>query len=87
MCHTMQHWQVYIEWNEKLSTNCTGRTKRAALIRIRPSSGTKGDRVLRLYIIPLRQKQAFGVFGVSSDEYLNYAKNNRTSGKEGRKGR
>jgi hypothetical protein len=26
--HTMQHWQVYIEWNEKLSTNCTGRTKR-----------------------------------------------------------
>jgi hypothetical protein len=51
--------------------------KEAALIRIRPSTG-RGDRVLRLLHHSLAMKlKTLRSLWCLSDEYLNYAKNNR----------
>jgi hypothetical protein len=77
--HTMQHWHVYTKWNERLFREMykaflEGRSDRD------PSEvwyeGEKG--FFDYYILPLTHKlKACGVFGVSSDEYLNYATSNR----------
>jgi len=80
VAHTMQHWHVYQKWNEKLffemcSAHDSGR-------------GPDNDPADRWYngelwffdnyIIPLAKKlEECGVFGVSSDECLNYALENR----------
>ena len=77
--HTMQHWHVYLNWNEKFFDECyqaylNGRTKSD------PSTNWyKGEiGFFDFYIIPLAKKlEECGVFGVSSDEYLNYARANR----------
>ena len=79
VCHTMQHWHVYRKWNERLFEEMyvaykTGRAKAD------PSTfwyqGELG--FFDHYIIPLSKKLSdCGVFGVSSDEYLNYALRNR----------
>mmetsp|Transcript_1770 Transcript_1770/g.3541 ORF Transcript_1770/g.3541 Transcript_1770/m.3541 type:complete len:561 (-) Transcript_1770:185-1867(-) len=79
VCHTMQHWHVYRKWNERLFEETylaykTGRTKAD------PSTfWYKGELgFFDHYIIPLSKKLSdCGVFGVSSDEYLNYALRNR----------
>ncbi|CAB9501720.1 Receptor-type guanylate cyclase gcy [Seminavis robusta] len=77
--HTMQHWQVYKKWNQKLFEELyvaylNGRMEK------NPSefwyNGEFG--FFDFYIIPLTQKlKDCGVFGVSSDEFLNYAQKNR----------
>jgi len=77
--HTMQHWNIYKEWNRKLFmemykafSNGRGATD--------PSIGWyKGEiGFFDFYVIPLAKKlQNCGVFGVSSHEYLNYAQLNR----------
>jgi hypothetical protein len=77
--HTMQHWQVFIEWNEKLFHELY-RTYKEGRSEKDPSKfwfeGELG--FFDFYIIPLASKlKTCGVFGVSSDEYFNYAKNNR----------
>jgi 3'5'-cyclic nucleotide phosphodiesterase len=79
VCHTMQHWHVYRKWNERLfCENCKayfeGRAEQdPAETWYRGEIG-----FFDYYIIPLAKKLAdCGVFGVSSDEYLNYAINNR----------
>ncbi|CAB9526367.1 natriuretic peptide receptor 2 [Seminavis robusta] len=77
--HMMQHWEVYIKWNEKFFRECymgylDGRQDSD------PSQGWyKGEMgFYDFYVIPLAKKlETCGVFGVSSDEYLNYAKANR----------
>jgi 3'5'-cyclic nucleotide phosphodiesterase len=79
VAHTMQHWQVYLEWNSRLFEELyisyrLGRTDKD------PSGGWfKGEIwFFDNYVIPLAQKlKECGVFGVSSDEYLNYAVKNR----------
>jgi hypothetical protein len=79
VAHTMQHWLVYIKWNEKLFQEMylaykSGRGKND------PSVGWyKGELwFYDNYIIPLAGKlKQCRVFGVSSDEFLDYASANR----------
>lgn len=79
VAHTMQHWKVYIKWNERLFL------ERSAAYRARRASEDPATRWFKdeiwffdNYIIPLANKlKECGVFGVSSDEYLNYALANR----------
>jgi hypothetical protein len=75
----MQHWNVYRKWNERLFQEMF-----AAFDNDRggkdPTEGWyKGELwFFDNYIIPLAQKlEECGVFGVSSDECLNYALENR----------
>lgn len=79
VAHTMQHWHIYCKWNEKLfcemySAFLAGRAEKD------PSLGWYGGEIWFFdnYIIPLAKKlKECGVFGVASDEYLNYAEENR----------
>jgi hypothetical protein len=79
VAHTMQHWHIYRKWNERLFQEMylayqTGRSETD------PSEfWYKGEMgFFDFYIIPLAKKlKDCGVFGVSSDEYLNYAMKNR----------
>lgn len=75
-----QHWQVYLKWNEhffaeQYASYKAGRTAKD------PSVGWYKGEIWFYdnYIIPLAKKlKDCGVFGVSSDEYLNYAQQNRS---------
>lgn len=77
--HTMQHWMVFQKWNERLFQEMykafqEGRTAQD------PSKGWYQGELgfFDFYIIPLAKKlETCGVFGASSQEYLNYAQNNR----------
>ena len=79
VAHTMQHWHIYRKWNQRLflemyKAYAEGRAEKD------PSEnwfeGEKG--FFDFYIIPLAKKlKDCGVFGVSSDEDLQYAKQNR----------
>lgn len=77
--HTMQHWDIYRKWNEKLffemfSAYKSGRTTSD------PSEGWYKGEIWFFdnYVIPLAKKlKDTGVFGVSSDECFNYATENR----------
>jgi class 3 adenylate cyclase len=82
--HTMQHWHIYRKWNARLFEELyrayvDGRSDKD------PSEfWYKGEiGFFDFYIIPLAKKlKDCGVFGVSSDEYLNYAKKNRQEWEE-----
>jgi 3'5'-cyclic nucleotide phosphodiesterase len=79
IAHTMQHWHVYRRWNERLFEEMyiaflEGRSEKD------PSefwyAGELG--FFDQYVVPLTKKlRDCGVFGVSSDEYMNYAMKNR----------
>ena len=79
VAHTMQHWHVYVKWNERLFHEMykafqDGRADKD------PSVGWYEGELgfFDFYIIPLAKKlKECGVFGVASDEYLNYATTNR----------
>ncbi len=79
VAHTMQHWHVYSKWNERLfeeryTAYLAGREEKD------PTLGWYNGEIWFFdnYIIPLARKlETCGVFGVSSDEYLNYALANR----------
>ena len=77
--HTMQHWNVYRKWNEKLLEEMY-LAYRSGRSTVDPTQNwAKGEiGFFDFYIIPLAKKlKNCGVFGVSSDEYLNYALINR----------
>ena len=77
--HTMQHWHVYRKWNENLFREMYKAFKEGRST-FNPADGWyKGEiGFFDFYIIPLAKKlKDCGVFGVSSDEYLNYAMQNR----------
>jgi hypothetical protein len=75
----MQHWRIYVNWNEKLFNEMyqaylSGRAETDPSLNW--YEGELG--FFDYYIFPLAQKlKQCGVFGVSSDEYLNYARANR----------
>ncbi|KAG7337346.1 3'5'-cyclic nucleotide phosphodiesterase [Nitzschia inconspicua] len=79
VAHTMQHWYIYRKWNEKFFRECyqaylDGRAEK------NPAEGWYQGELgfFDFYIIPLAKKlKECGVFGVSSDEYLSYAVENR----------
>jgi hypothetical protein len=84
VAHTMQHWHVYRRWNERLFQELS-LAYRAGRMGADPATfwyqGELG--FFDNYIIPLAKKlKNCGVFGVSSDEYLNYATLNREEWKE-----
>jgi hypothetical protein len=79
VAHTMQHWHVYRKWNTRLFEEMyraylEGRSDTDPSINWYQGEIGFYD----FYIIPLAKKlKDCGVFGVSSDEYLNYAMKNR----------
>ncbi|CAB9497323.1 cyclase soluble subunit alpha-3 [Seminavis robusta] len=77
--HTMQHWHVYAKWNERLFMEMY-KAYKAGRLEKDPSVGWYRGEIgfFDFYIIPLANKLfKCGVFGVSSDEFLNYALANR----------
>jgi 3'5'-cyclic nucleotide phosphodiesterase len=79
VAHTMQHWHIYSKWNERLFEEMY-RAYRQGRADKDPSESWYAGEIgfFDYYVIPLAKKlKACGVFGVSSDEYLNYAVSNR----------
>jgi hypothetical protein len=79
VAHTMQHWHIYQKWNERLFAEMTCAYQHNRL-GFNPAEGWYQGELgfFDNYIIPLAKKlKECGVFGVSSDEYLNYAMENR----------
>ena len=79
VAHTMQHWHVYRKFNERLFRECYAAYKEGRAAKNPVDGWYEGEiGFFDFYIIPLAKKlKNCGVFGVSSDEYLNYAQNNR----------
>lgn len=77
--HTMQHWHVYIKWNEKLFHEMYKAFQEGRAEKDPSENWYQGELgFFDFYIIPLAKKlKDCGVFGVASDEYLNYAEANR----------
>ena len=79
VAHTMQHWHIYRKWNSRLFREVYAAYKSGNADKD-PSEGWYQGELgfFDFYIIPLAKKlKTCGVFGVSSDEYLNYAVANR----------
>ncbi len=79
VAHTMQHWHIYVKWNERLYAEMYKAYTQGRSDTDPTESWYKGEiGFFDFYVIPLAEKLAeCGVFGVSSDEYLNYAIMNR----------
>ena len=79
VAHTMQHWHVYRKWNERLFREMSHAYKQGRGAIDPADAWYKGEiGFFDFYIIPLAKKlKNCGVFGVSSEEYLKYAQNNR----------
>jgi len=77
--HTMQHWTVYQKWNKRLFCEMLSAYQNGRVDKD-PSEGWYAGELLFFdnYIIPLAKKlKECGVFGVSCDEVLDYARDNR----------
>ena len=75
----MQHWHVYRRWNERLFKEMYKAYKDGRAEKAPSEFWYQGEiGFFDFYIIPLAKKlKNCGVFGVSSDEYLTYALQNR----------
>ena len=79
VAHTMQHWHVYRKWNERFFRECY-QAYQDGRAETNPADNWYQGEIgfFDFYIVPLAKKlKECGVFGVSSDEYLNYATRNR----------
>ena len=79
VAHTMQHWHVFRNWNECLFMEMCQAFDQGRATTHPADNWYQGEiGFFDFYIIPLAKKlKDCGVFGVSSDEYLNYATRNR----------
>jgi len=79
VAHTMQHWHIYQKWNERLFAEMAVAFQSGRMPKNPAENWYQGELgFFDNYIIPLAKKlKECGVFGVSSDEYLNYAMENR----------
>jgi hypothetical protein len=78
--HTMQHWHVYRKWNRRLFLEMHA-AFRAGKLASNPAEFWYAGELSFFdnYVIPLAKKlKDCNVFGVSSDECLNYAMQNRS---------
>jgi class 3 adenylate cyclase len=77
--HTMQHWHVFRKWNQALFEEMYDAYSSGRAEQNPADFWYQGEiGFFDYYIIPLAKKlKDCGVFGVSSDEYLNYAMKNR----------
>jgi hypothetical protein len=84
VAHTMQHWHIYRRWNEKFFMECYQAYLDGRADSNPAKTWYKGEiGFFDFYIIPLAKKlKECGVFGVSSDEYLSYALQNRKEWEE-----
>jgi class 3 adenylate cyclase len=84
VAHTMQHWHIYQKWNERLFHEMAVAYKAGRMENNPADMWYKGEMgFFDNYIIPLAKKlKDCGVFGVASDEYLNYAMENRREWEE-----
>jgi hypothetical protein len=84
VAHTMQHWHVYQKWNARLFNELYGAYKEGRSEKDPTEAWYKGEiGFFDFYVIPLAQTlKSCGVFGVSSDEYLRYARKNRAEWEE-----
>ena len=79
VAHTMQHWEIYLKWNERLFFEMYNAFENGRAGKD-PSVGWYEGEIMFFdkYVIPLAKKlDDCGVFGVASDECLNYAQQNR----------
>lgn len=79
IAHTMQHWQVYIKWNQRLfrelymAYDCGHSLTNPSTFWYQAELGFFDN-----YVIPLAKRlQQCSIFGANCDEYLNYAVTNR----------
>jgi len=79
VAHTMQHWHVYQKWNRRLFDELYTAWKAGRMGADPTNFWYEGElKFFDGYIIPLAKKlKDCGVFGVSSEECLNYAVENR----------
>lgn len=79
ICHCMQHWHVYQKWMKKFFKECLCAHEQGRMEMIPSNFWYKGElQFFDCYVIPLARKlKDCHVFGVSSDECLNYAVRNR----------
>jgi hypothetical protein len=79
VAHTMQHWQIYQKFNSRLFQEMYTAYKEGRSKKDPSEAWYMGELgFFDNYIIPLAKKlEDCGVFGVSSDEYLKYALENR----------
>lgn len=79
VAHTMQHWHVYQKWNRRLFDELYTAWRAGRMGRDPSSFWYQGEMdFFDSYVIPLAKKlKDCGVFGVASDECLNYAIDNR----------
>jgi len=84
VCHTMQHWHIYRKWNKRLFFELMKAFKAGRMASDPSTFWYKGELgFFDNYIIPLAGKlKDCNVFGVSSDECLNYALRNRAEWQE-----
>jgi hypothetical protein len=77
--HTMQHWHVYTKWNRRLFEEMRLAFTQGRMAKDPATFWYEGELAFfDNYVIPLAKKlQECRVFGVSSDECLNYALSNR----------
>eukprot|EP00977_Amphora_coffeiformis_P006884 scaffold1506_cov179-Amphora_coffeaeformis.AAC.21 len=77
--HTMQHWHIYRKWNARLFMEMTQAYHHGKMAKDPAEFWYQGELgFFDNYIIPLAKKlKECNVFGVSSDEVLNYALQNR----------
>ncbi len=85
--HTMQHWHVYLKWNERLFHEMYKAYLEGRAEKDPSETWFQGELgFYDFYIIPLAKKlKDCGAFGVASDEHLDHATANCTE--EKRKGR
>jgi hypothetical protein len=79
VAHTMQHWHIYCKWNKRLFLEMYRAFKAGRMAKDPSEFWYQGELgFFDNYIIPLAKKlKDCNVFGVSSDECLNYAVKNR----------
>ena len=79
VAHTMQHWHIYRKWNERFFLECYKAFKDGRAEQDPTQFWFKGEiGFFEYYIIPLAHKlKDCGVFGVASNEYLDYAMKNK----------
>jgi 3'5'-cyclic nucleotide phosphodiesterase len=77
--HTMQHWHIYRKWNTHLFYEMYDAYRNGRMATDPSTFWYDGElKFFDNYIIPLTNKlKECQVFGVSSDEYLSYALQNR----------
>jgi 3'5'-cyclic nucleotide phosphodiesterase/Adenylate and Guanylate cyclase catalytic domain len=82
--HTMQHWHIYRKWNTRLFEEMHRAYVEGRADKCPADFWYQGEiGFFDFYIIPLAKKlKDCGVFGVSCDEYLNYAMKNRQEWEE-----